>query len=158
MRRLLLLFGLVVCSCTCGKPSVPPLVGVRTWLRALQNEDIKGISNMSSIPFTYLETWPIKQCQRVVTEQSDVSAWFACVRKNEDLLFASLNYDENLHFERGLSRAADSMIELTKRVNRPGRWVKVWIQGDGYGHSMLLLVTDTGSVSACVINIEFEKG
>ncbi len=119
---------------------------------------IKGLSTTSSVPFTYLETWPIKQCQRVVTKETDVPAWFACVRKNEDLLFASLKYDENLHFELGLSNAADSMIELSKRVNRPGRWVKVWVQGDGYGHSMLLLVTETGSVAACVINTEFEKG
>jgi hypothetical protein len=133
----------------------------RAWLRSLRTGKSAAIAESMSLPFTYREAWPKKQCDRLVIDQKSLAEWVGCIRKKEDLLLGELKWEkENLTLESGQGKSPQKLRALTKDLG-PGEWVHGWINGDGVTYEFLLLVDRTSGkprVSACIIDASFDEG
>jgi len=161
MRRLVtaMLIGTLSACSQAHAGDSSAITAARAWVLTIRSGDATSMSSMTSVPFTYQEGWPRKQCQRKVTNQRGLSDWFACVRRTEKLLVQELEWErDNLHVALGPAAATPALRKLASAIRTRGTWVSVNLTGDGVTYSMMLLIDETARVSCALVDTDFDSG
>ena len=139
-----------------AKTDPAALEAARNWLRVVERGDAQTLTKTTAVPFTYATTNNVKRCERAASSEKDLSSWLSCIRKNDKLLMEEIRQGEVMPSDPP-NVESKALKALASKVPGTGKWIEVYINGDGVTFTFRFLLIG-GSVAAFLVDAEFENG
>jgi hypothetical protein len=101
---------------------------VKPWMAALKSSDAKALVSLTSLPFIFATTGPVKTCEGKVTTHDETKSWLGCARKAQERIFSQLDAGADFIRRQGGWGESNEFKETADHISPAGTWVQAYLQ------------------------------